>query len=287
MQKLILLTALMFFGVNAYGQNPNVQPDLNKIVETEKAFAQAAETKGIRSAFLEFLADDGVIFRPNAINGKESWLARSESQALLSWQPSFADVSSNGVLGYSTGAGEFRPKGKTGTEVYYSEYATVWRKQPDGNYKAVIDMGISHDKPLTSETVWKSPVYTVKVTGADKPYAANTANLFFDTATTKGLSAAYKMFATDDVRFLREGKLPILGKQNALAETKKDKSKIVFGKSMTIQSAGDMAYALTTFEKKDGIKIFERGNTLQIWKLRDGKWQIVLDVMNLIPADKK
>ncbi len=47
---------------------------------------------------------------------------------------------------------------------------------------------------------------------------------------------------------------------------------------MTLSSAGDLAYSVTTFQLKDGAgKITEQGNSVQIWKLRsDGKWQIVL-----------
>ncbi|MDQ6788141.1 MAG: nuclear transport factor 2 family protein, partial [Acidobacteriota bacterium] len=165
-------------------------------------------------------------------------------------------------------------------------YMTIWRRQADGNYKAVIDFGISHPKPETVETNWKSPSYIVKNAGENKPVASNAVNLFYDTAAEKGLSSAYKMFAADDVRLLRDEQFPILGKGNAVFETKKDKSKIDFGVKMTLQSAGDFAYALTTFEIKTREKTTAKGNSLQIWKLRGGKWQIVLDVMNRIQTDK-
>jgi hypothetical protein len=114
---------------------------LEKVVETEKAFARFADEKGIKPAFLEFLADDGVMFYPQRVNGKEFWRARPDnSPATLSWYPTFADVSSNGALGYTTGEGEYRPKGKTDATVYYSTYANVWRRQPDGNYRAAFDV---------------------------------------------------------------------------------------------------------------------------------------------------
>ncbi|MDQ6788815.1 MAG: nuclear transport factor 2 family protein, partial [Acidobacteriota bacterium] len=108
------------------------QSDLNKIVETEKSFAQDAAEKGIRSAFLEFLADDGLVFNPNPTNGKEFWRSRPESIALLSWNPTFADISSNGILGYTTGDYEYRPKGKTDNPTAFGQYMTIWRRQADG-----------------------------------------------------------------------------------------------------------------------------------------------------------
>ncbi|MGI8788184.1 MAG: DUF4440 domain-containing protein [Pyrinomonadaceae bacterium] len=280
--KISIFIIIIFCLSNVFGQENN---NAEKLIGTEKTFAKVAEEKGLKPAFLEFLADDGIIFRPAAVNGKESWNSRPDSPALLSWSPVYADVSSNGILGYTTGAGEYRPNGKTDTMVYYSEYATVWRRQADGNYKAVLDIGISHDKPSSCDTNWTSPKNAEKIADENKPFASNSINLFFDTATTKGLGKAYKMFAADDARFLRDGKFPIIGKNNAPSEIKK--SKITFGKSATIQSAGDLAYAVTTYEMKDGDKTIEKGNFVQVWKLVGGKWQIVLDVFAPIPLEKK
>ena len=185
------------------------------------------------------------------------------------------------MLGYSTGEGEYRPKGKTDTTVYYSTYATVWRRQPDGNYRAVFDVGISHDKPLNADNNWTSPKTTEKFSEENKPLAASAMSSFYDTATTGGLAKAYKNFAADYARFLREGKFPILGKSNAPAET--SKSKILFGKSVMMQSAGDLGYSITTYEMKNGDKVTEKGNIIQVWKLFGGRWQIVLDIFAPIP----
>jgi ketosteroid isomerase-like protein len=273
--KILLILITAFCAASIFAQS-----------KTDLAFAKFADEKGVKPAFLEFLADDGVMFNPHQINGKELWKSRADnSPAMLSWYPTFADVSSNGVFGYTTGEGEYRPKGKSDTTVYYSTYATVWRRQPDGNYRAVFDVGISHDKPANSDTNWTSPKTTEKFSGENKPPAANAMSQFYDTAATKGLAKAYKNFTADYVRFLREGKFPILGKSNAPVEIKK--SKITFGKGATMQSAGDLGYSITTYEMKSGDKITEKGNIIQIWKLIGGRWQIVLDVFAPITPEQK
>jgi len=53
---------------------------------------------------------------------------------------------------------------------------------------------------------------------------------------------------------------------------------------MTLQSAGNLAYSMTTYELKEAAKTIEKGNTVQIWKFTGGKWQIVMDVFAPIPA---
>lgn len=277
--KFILIFSL-FFITSVFGQR---NADLEKLVAAEKSFAEAVETKGINAAFIEYLTDDGVMFDPHQVNGRELWRSRPDSPASLVWYPTFVDVSSNGALGYTTGPGEYRPKGKSDSTVYYSEYVTVWRRQPDGSYKAAMNVGISHDKSTTAaDTAWTSPKVVEKIAEENKPIAANAMSAFFDAAATKGLNRAYKTFAAEDARFLREGKLPVKGKANALAENKIS-GKIIFGKQMTLQSAGDLGYAVTTYETRNGDKITEKGNVVQIWKIIGGKWQIVLDVLAQIP----
>jgi hypothetical protein len=81
------------------------------LVQMERDFARAAATKGTRDAFLEFIADDGILFQPGPINGKKFWTERQPRKGLLSWEPIFADVSRAGDLGYTTGPWEFRPNG--------------------------------------------------------------------------------------------------------------------------------------------------------------------------------
>jgi len=210
MRILFIFALLVFSQLNVSSQE---RSDLTKLVETEKSFARTAEEKGTRAAFLEFLADDGVIFNPTANNGKEVWRARPESISLLAWSPAFADISSNGIIGYTTGDWEFRPKGKTDEPKAFGQFMTIWRKQADGNFKAVLDLGASHNKPPAMETNWKTSNDPTDNSPAIQPPASNSSNLFFDTATVKGLDKAYKMFASENVRMLREGKFPISGKK--------------------------------------------------------------------------
>ena len=95
---------LVLFAVVAKGQSP-----LQEMVKTEQAFSQMAKEKSIREAFMTFIADDGLLFRPGAVNGKK-WMKEhpvppSDTQPLLAWQPSFAEVSESGDLGFTI---EFR-----------------------------------------------------------------------------------------------------------------------------------------------------------------------------------
>jgi hypothetical protein len=97
---LLLLTATFAL---AQTKNSVQRPDtpLQKLVETEQAFARFAEEKGTKAAFLEYLADEGIVFQPTETNGKLFWKNRPDSPAWLNWSPVWADLSSDGNLGYT------------------------------------------------------------------------------------------------------------------------------------------------------------------------------------------
>src|SRR5436853_2293562 len=144
--SLLLLTSF----ASAQRHNQRTQ-NRRALVEMEHAFAKAAATKGTRDAFLEFLADDGVIFQPGPVNGKKFWSERQPRKGLLSWEPIFADVSRAGDLGYTTGPWEFRPNGPDDQPVAFGQYFTIWKKQCDGSWKAVLDRGVSSEKSFENK----------------------------------------------------------------------------------------------------------------------------------------
>lgn len=283
--KIAVLIFVALLAANAFGQ---IDKDLQALAETEKSFARTAFEKDTKSAFLEFAAPDGILFQPNRVNAIAYWKGRAESKGLLSWTPSFADISSNGALGWTTGPWEFRPaRDKASAPVAFGDFVTLWQKQPDGKFRFVLDIGISHDKTPVEGVEWKSPAGAGKETNSTNSSAGETANQFFETANKNGLNKAYKTFAATDIRVLREGKLPVSGKDAFLSDLKKDKSSVAFAKRSVFFGAADLAYITNTYVLTRADKTTEKGNFVQIWKLRDGKWQIVLDIFNPVPEEKK
>jgi len=66
--KIFGLLLVLCVAVVAHGQSA-----LQDMVKTEQAFSKMAEEKNTRDAFLAFIADDGLLFRPGAVNGKK-WM---------------------------------------------------------------------------------------------------------------------------------------------------------------------------------------------------------------------
>lgn len=296
MKKALILFLSVFCFVEISAQsismnkNTPVKNDLQKLVETEKAFAKTAADKNTKAAFLEFLADDGIVFNPTEANGKLVWKARPESPSLLAWNPAWADLSSDGKLGYTTGGWELRPKGKTDKPSGFGEYVTIWQKQVDGSYKAVLDIGINHPSNSFSKSAWKSPTDAGSGVKAVKD-GVNSSTLT-DIFSNKSMANGYFNYLSDDCLVLREGNLPFYGKKNAfIALEKLDKefppSAFLNFRGNMSKIFGNMMYVWGVYQLNDTDKSIKKWNFVQIWKHRGGRWQIVLDIFNPIPQAKK
>jgi ketosteroid isomerase-like protein len=69
----------------------------------------------------------------------------------IRWKPDGATVAASGELGYTFGSNEFTFNDAKGDLVTTrGKYLTIWRKQPDGSWKGVMDMGNSDGPPVSA-----------------------------------------------------------------------------------------------------------------------------------------
>ncbi len=115
------------------------------LLQTDRDFSALSVREGMFSAFLSYIADDGVMLRDGAFpsKGKEALRKRfegkSDSSFVLNWEPIYEKISESGDLGYTYGIHTSTDKA-TG-EVSKGTYVTIWQRQPDGKWKFVLDTG--------------------------------------------------------------------------------------------------------------------------------------------------
>ena len=257
----------------AVGQGPAPR----KIYDTEKEFERTVAEKGIKAGFVEFMAPSGIIFRPGPVNARESFSSRPDSPAALIWNPVWIEVSSNGLMAYSIGNSKFKPKGKEDTNEIYGHYISIWSLQPNGEYRALLDTGINHDRPPAMPTDWKSPGVTDP--NDHKLSAADSSTGYWEMVEKVGSLKAYKTYLADDAILMRSGKQPLFGKKAAVTFIDSEQPRIKFPKRKSFIESADLAYVYNTYSivDKTGTEI-ENGNFVQVWKLRKGKWLIAADV---------
>ena len=115
--------------------------------ETDVAWSKLGAAKDLER-MMAFFTDDASEFPPNApiATGKGAirtlWSGLFATPGFaISWQPTKAEVSRGGDLGYTIGTYELAmtdPTGKPMTD--RGKYVTVWKKQRDGSWKVVADI---------------------------------------------------------------------------------------------------------------------------------------------------
>jgi ketosteroid isomerase-like protein len=291
MQKLtILFLAILMPSLVALAQDR--QSPIEAMVHTERSFAQTSVEQGIRPAFMAFIADDGTLFRPRAVRGKEWMIAHplppSDKRPELNWWPTVAGMASAGDMGYTSGPWQFKSDVKDAKPSGFGHFITVWRKQADGTWRFAVDLGISHPELTEKETLTLPKHSSGKIKQAD--VAAETTRLldferqFSADAMKLGARKAFLARTTDDVRVYREGKIPFVGKaslNDALGEAPESWS--WEPQAGGVSRSGDLGYSYGSYKLKASDGKTEAGNYLRIWKKQGGAWKVAIDVANPVP----
>lgn len=120
------------------------------LADAERAFSTMSVERGMTKAFVAYLRDDAVLFRPGPINGKQLWLKRGDIPATLIWEPSYGEVAASGDFGLSLGPSEFRPQAsESKDEVGHGHFVSIWCREEQGPWRVAVDIGISHPAPPT------------------------------------------------------------------------------------------------------------------------------------------
>ena len=143
-----LLIASLVLPNSATQQKPATGKDL--LIQLEAEFAQAVAKDG-NAAFVTYFAEDGVelddgggISTREDVRKQPAW----PEGTMLTWTPVKADMAASGDLGYTSGNFVFKSKNKDGQPTaHYGKYMSVWKKQKDGSWKVVVDMGNSSPAP--------------------------------------------------------------------------------------------------------------------------------------------
>lgn len=289
---ILLAIILLALGAAAAAQQKG-EAALKSLVEAEREFCKMSVAKGIREAFIANLADDSTLFRPHAVAGKKWMMEQPARAGLLTWEPVFADVSRAGDMGYTTGPWEFRKNGPDDKEVTHGNYVTVWKRQSDGAWKAVIDFGVSNPPPARKLPTFNGRAASAKYADvnrrvdieSERAALINTDGEFSNSSAASGAVKAYDLFLSDEARVYRANQFPFIGKQAARAIVSAQKGVLTWRAAKAdVSSAGEIGYTFGTAElKRAGSNEIDYSNYMRIWKKQAGAWKVVVDVMNPAP----
>jgi ketosteroid isomerase-like protein len=141
MKRSFLFLLIIFVLLSCSEKKPIADPQVLK--DADIAFSDYSVKHGFQKAFIEFADDSVVLLKPNRmpIVGKQSLIksyeSKSDSGIVLTWIPAKAIIAESGELGYTYGFWTYVAKSDTSR----GTYLTVWKKDPNGQWKFIADTG--------------------------------------------------------------------------------------------------------------------------------------------------
>jgi len=258
---------------------------VDDLLAADTAFAARAGESGQHVAFAEYLAPDGVLFRPEAVVGQQ-WLAGNEpATGRLEWWPSAAAVDCSGRLGVSTGP--WRYSNAAGGESATGHYLSVWRRDDAGQWHVVLDHGIDHApgavpaEPLQALlSRWWPATDAGTCAGRDgTDRLARAEQQLDERAQRKGLQEALRVAAAKGALAYRDDAAP-----GPLAAAIGDApfgpgTAVHAGNAITVP-AGDMAVTYGELRSAVGT---DRALYVRVWQRERRDWRVAIDLRTPLP----
>lgn len=112
-----------------------------QIMQADKDFSAMTKEKGMKKAFMHYMAKEGVLLRPENMpivgaDAIEYISGVNDTDYAVDWKPLKADISGDGQMGYSYGIYEIA----VGDTIVKGTYVNVWKKQ-NGEWRFVLNSG--------------------------------------------------------------------------------------------------------------------------------------------------
>jgi len=277
---LMFLLLLPFFH---FAQDPKQKEQLQQLIETEKAFAQASINVGTKTAFLNYLSNESTVFgKLMPMNGLEYW-QNVDFKGVITWQPFIAEISGSSDLGYTVSDYQIHAIEAEDKPSRFGTFVTLWKKQADNSWKVALNMGVLHNEVKLNNSA------ITEIYPTFKPYELKNQmvlaermvfmNDHFYWKNAKSSLNPFEPHLAQNVRIYRKNLKPIIGKENAKVFLKKtyDKNLVYTGLKAISSNAGDLVcvYGVISGAGKSG-------SYLRIYKQETkDAWKIVVEMVDL------
>lgn len=149
MERMMKILLVILLGTIFWGgcvSKIDLKKEKSILLKTDQEFAQKSKEIGAAEAFYLFMDEDGIqlpsvgkqIVGRNAI--RESMTSEHPYQLL--WTPRLAEVSETADMGWTWGTYEYISSDDDGNPINRKgKYLNVWKKQSDGSWKVIADIG--------------------------------------------------------------------------------------------------------------------------------------------------
>jgi hypothetical protein len=255
----------------------------------ERSFALGSRTKGMKAAFLEWLAPQGTVFGPGPMSVEDRFAPVPDDpadQAALEWLPEWIVISGSRELALISGRWDLVPVG-TEFPTDFGQYLSVWQHGPQG-WRVLADIGSNQEEqlPLIPRATGRMiEARAPRVTMVPEPeiLAAQVEGEFETLAFRDGYGQALVESADIDVIVLRVGEVA----RRSVEALTVDAPLADLGPRIEVLGSAAAAYDMLAtwgvmhFEAAEGGVV--RLAFLRVWQLETARWQIIADATRLLP----
>lgn len=286
---LIAIVAVALLTAAAVASSPaqvELPPSLKSMVDTERAFAARALVVGWKQAFIEYFADDAVGFDEGRAGlAKQQFLASPDppKELQLIWEPRYGDVARSGELGYLTGPVRNILPSRNNGQPRHSSYFSVWKRQRNGSYRVVMDVGTPTPGPVPFAAGFTWAPHADRFTGEydDSTPPLSAADSVLNAALRTSPAGAYRDRLAPGARFLRRNVMPIVGERPIRAWlTSQPRYAAADSRYAESAQSGDLGYTWGTYiVAGSGRRAREEGFYTRVWvRERKGQWRVAADI---------
>lgn len=279
MLKTALIASLLLAApaVAAQPSPPNVSA--GEIEKAERAFAADGVALGVRDAFLKHMADDAIVFRPGPVSAKALYEKRpSSTKPRLEWWPRKVVIARSGDLGLSVGP--WAIDGKRG-----GYYATIWRKQPDGQWKWIYDGGAeapAAKAPGPETPAVQGPTATVgSKSSAEALAGARTAEKALAKTAADDAPRAYRAALSSDAWLTGPADTQDLTPDDLAARITLRPARMTLAMDGGgASAAGDLVWTYGTARWIVGSDTQVNTHYMHVWQRRAEGWRLIFETLN-------
>jgi hypothetical protein len=284
-------------------------PALEAMADTERAFAQRAREVGWKQAFLDYFSDSAIGYDGESIGPAKEQIRGNPDPPKdhqLLWEPRYGDVARSGELGYLTGPSRNILPSRNNGQPRHGVYASVWKRERDGTFRVVIDVGVTTPRAATFVDGFTRAPAANRFAGdlSERTPPLATADSVLNSDLRTSAVRAYRGRLAPGVRFHRPLTMPAVGESAVLrllaAQPRYDQIDSRYAESA---QSGDLGYTWGTWSRRlppargrggQGAAASGRGTApsaspervesgfyTRVWvRDRGGQWRVVLDVLN-------
>jgi ketosteroid isomerase-like protein len=262
----------------------------DSLAASELAFARYSVDHGMRAAFIEYFADDGVNFAPDPGNTRARFRARPEAiePFVLDWHPAIAAAARAGDLGFTTGPYTITGRAPAVREPAQGMFFSVWRRQADGGWKVIVDGGVPTRAPVPDAAFGDDPQPLISFAIAGGA-AGEKALLDLEAQPLFGEAPAANRYAAllaDDAMLVIGPTPPALGRDAIVAQLAERELRFRWETlAAGVSRSNDLGYSYGRLHLL-GARAKAPGHYVHVWmRDRGGHWRIVAELMLLPDAD--